>query len=84
MSKMEDVWPEIVRRAWTDEVFAAELSANPAEVLIRHGVSVPEGLNLKLVCDDQHVQHLVLPRNPLDLRVEAFDRQPLSDANPGF
>ena len=52
---------EVVAKALQDEAFKQELIADPAAVLAAEGVSVPEGVTLKVVADTAEVRHMVLP-----------------------
>ena len=63
-AKQDNVWGEMVSKAWRDEAFKKRLLADPAAVLREHGVRVPPGSKVKVIEDTAQVYHLTLPREP--------------------
>ena len=61
---------QIVKKAWEDDVFKQRLLNNASEVLKEEGLSVPEGMEIKVVENTETVVHIVLPAKhagtPLD------------------
>jgi hypothetical protein len=43
------VWSRIVARAWCDEGLMKRLRSDPRNVLAEHGMTVPEGMEVKVV-----------------------------------
>lgn len=65
---------KVVAKTWSDPAFKARLTADPKSVLAEHGVSVPEGVDLKVVENSDKVVHLTLPAKPSgDLSDEQLD-----------
>ena len=61
---------QIVKKAWEDAAFKQRLLNNASEVLKEEGLSVPEGMEIKVVENTGTVVHIVLPARhagaPLD------------------
>ena len=55
---------EIVAKAWADPSFKERLLATPAEVLAEHGITLPEGAQIKILQDTDTEKHFVLPSAP--------------------
>ena len=51
-------------RAWRDDAFKKRLIANPNDVLHEIGVNPPEGMQVKVVENSEHVVHLPLYAKP--------------------
>ncbi len=60
----ELIWGEVVARAWRDEAYKEQLLANPKQVLIEAGASIPEDLEIRIVSNTEGVRYLVLPPAP--------------------
>ena len=65
------LYAKIVAKAWADEAYKEELTANPIAVLASEGVAIPEGVEVQVVeefresTDD--VFYFVLPKPDEDL-----------------
>jgi hypothetical protein len=68
-------WGQIVARAWTEEGFKKRLLADPAAVLKEHGVTVPPGLQVRVMEDTDQVRHLTLPQMPVTDQLSEEDLQ---------
>lgn len=55
---------QIVSRAWRDEVFRYRLLSDPARTLRAEGVSIPQGVEVRILEDTDQVLHVVLPIKP--------------------
>lgn len=55
---------QIAAKAWADEGFKTRLLREPAQVLREHGISVPDGVEIRIVENTDRVVHLVLPPRP--------------------
>lgn len=55
---------QIIVRAWEDPEFRQRLMANPAAAFAEFGIQAPEGVTIKVLADDPHTQHFVLPQKP--------------------
>ena len=62
--KQENTFGKVVAKAWQDEEFKQKLLSNPAEVLKDSGLNVPEGVEVRVVENDDKVVHFVLPQKP--------------------
>jgi hypothetical protein len=54
----------VVAKAWADEAFKAALIADPKTMLAAEGISLPEGLTLKVVENTADTLHVILPPPP--------------------
>ena len=52
---------KVVARTWTDPAFKAQLLADPLATLAAAGLSIPPGVNVKVVENTDKLIHLVLP-----------------------
>ena len=66
---------KIIARAWRDPAFKAKLLADPHATLKEAGVTVPEGVTVKVVENTDTHHHLVLPPKPTgELSDEDLDK----------
>jgi hypothetical protein len=63
----ESLLGRIVSKALQDEAFKQQLIADPDATLAHAGVTVPEGISVRVVEDTASVRHLVLPAVPQSL-----------------
>lgn len=72
---------KVVAKTWSDPAFKVRLTADPKSVLAEHGVSMPEGVEVKVVENSDRVVHLILPAKPTgDLSDEQLDQAAGGDA----
>jgi|SwirhisoilCB1_FD_contig_31_17859603_length_421_multi_6_in_0_out_0_1 hypothetical protein len=57
-------WAQLVAQAWSDDKLKQRLIQNPAAVMREHGISVPQGVELKVVENTDKVNYLTLPAKP--------------------
>ena len=65
---------QVVAKAWRDEAFKQRLLANPKAALAEHGLSVPEGHEVRVVEGTERVHYLVLPPRPRDVSDDQLDQ----------
>ena len=58
---------KIITRCWEDEEFKKRLMADPAKILDAEGVSVPDGVSIRVVEDTDQVRTLIIPPAPFHL-----------------
>ena len=64
MTEQKNALAELFTACWKDEALKARFMADPKAVLAEHGMSVPDGMNIKVVENsDSHV-HITLPAPP--------------------
>ena len=56
----------VIAKAWADEGYKKRLLANPATVLKEEGVTVPEGVSVRVVENGPAQWTIVLPARPED------------------
>lgn len=64
---------QIMARCWSDASYKAKLLADPVTVLHAAGVSVPEGVQLRVLENTTQVMHLVIPARPAGLSDQMLD-----------
>jgi hypothetical protein len=59
-----EAYAKLVKKAWDDPAFKAQLLERPNAALAAAGVPVPAGVTVKVLEDTDKVVHLVLPPKP--------------------
>jgi Nitrile hydratase, alpha chain len=67
MTTAENPMQKIIARCWEDEEFKKRLMADPAKILDAEGVSVPDGVSIRVVEDTEQVRTLIIPPAPSHL-----------------
>ncbi len=67
MKTAENPMQKIIARCWEDEEFKKRLMADPAKILDAEGVSVPDGVSIRVVEDTEQIRTLVIPPAPSHL-----------------
>ncbi len=57
-------WTQLVAKAWADEGFKRRLVADPVAVFEEHGITVPAGVQLRMIEETAGQMSLVLPAKP--------------------
>ena len=57
---------KVIAKAWSDESFKEKLLSEPRAVLEAHGITVPPGLEVKVVEQTDKLMYIVLPFKPAD------------------
>jgi len=68
----------VIARCWTDETFKQQLLADPKTVLASNGITVPAGMDVKVLEDTDAVNYLVIPPKPVDLNLSDFTTEGLT------
>ena len=61
---------KVIARVWSDEAFKERLIADPKAVLAAEGISVPSGVDIKVVEQTDKQQYFVIPPRPDSISVE--------------
>ena len=67
METAENPMQKIITRCWEDEEFKKRLMADPAKILDAEGVSVLDGVSIRVVEDTEQVRTLIIPLAPSHL-----------------
>jgi hypothetical protein len=67
METAENPMQKIITRCWEDEEFKKRLMADPAKILDAEGVSVPDGVSIRVMEDTDQVRTLIIPPAPSHL-----------------
>jgi hypothetical protein len=51
----------VINKCWRDKEFKRRLLADPVKVLEAEGISLPDGVAVRVIEDTENVMHLVLP-----------------------
>ncbi|WKJ91334.1 NHLP leader peptide family RiPP precursor [Methylomonas montana] len=70
----------IVARAWSDPNFRESLIRDGQTTLKQLGISLGEGVIVKVVEDTESIVHLVIPRRPIDISDD--DIRAIINGNP--
>ena len=55
---------KLIAKCWADEDFKNKLLADPAGILVAEGVTIPPGLEVRIVENTPGLRYLVLPQKP--------------------
>ncbi len=75
---------KVVAKAWTDDEFKVKLMSDPKAVFKENGVSVPEGMDVKIVENTPTLTHFTLPERSKAKGGELSDEQLDSVAGGGY
>lgn len=67
MSKAINNNAEIIRKCWNDPEFKKQLLAQPIETLKSIGVTIEEGVDVKVLEDTETLLHFVIPSQSANL-----------------
>jgi|APSaa5957512622_1039677.scaffolds.fasta_scaffold17694_4 hypothetical protein len=62
--ELQEVWIQMIQKAWSDTAFKNRLLANPKDVFKENGVDIPDGQEINIVENTVKLSHFVLPRPP--------------------
>jgi hypothetical protein len=55
---------DVIAKCWTDDAYKQKLLADPRSVLAAEGITVPAGVNLKVIDQQPNDLHLFIPPRP--------------------
>jgi len=55
---------KVIAKAWSDDAFKKSLLAEPKSVLEANGITIPRGLEVKVVEQTEKLMYIVLPFKP--------------------
>jgi hypothetical protein len=73
MNDQAEEHQQLIARCWEDEAFKRRLKADPLGTLRRAGISIPNGMTVKVLEDSEQVMHLVIPAKPKMLADELLE-----------
>ena len=62
--KFWDGYSALVKRAWNDHAFKQRLLSDPVTVFNENNLTVPDGMQVKIMEDKDNLRHLPLPPKP--------------------
>ena len=62
--QQSDIFNLIIARSWDDAVFKQKLLDDPIAVLEAEGLPIRAGMQIKVLENNDHLVHLVLPSGP--------------------
>ncbi len=78
-NEFQKAYGKLVAKAWSDENFKAKLLAGPMAVFKENGLTVPEGIEVRIVENTDNLIYCILPSEPSD---ELSDEE-LNDVDGG-
>ena len=64
--EFQKAYGKLVAKAWSDDDFKAKLLADPMVVFKENELTVPEGIEVKMVENTEKITHFILPPEPSD------------------
>ncbi len=64
---------KLISRCWMDEVFKQRFITDPAAVMREAGLSLPSGVEIKVVENTVKINYVLLPGRPTELSDEQLD-----------
>jgi len=73
--EFQKAYGKIVAKAWADEGFKQRLLTETTDVLKEHGITLPQGVEAKIVEATETTIHLLLPLppNPSKINVDSVE-----------
>jgi hypothetical protein len=72
MNDQSNLYQQLIAKCWADDAFKQHLLDDPAGTLKAEGISVPEGVTIRVVENTAQKLTLVIPPIPTDLSDEAL------------
>ena len=66
MKKPKQIMADLFTACWKDDALKGRFMADPKGVLKEHGLSVPDGIDVKVVENADDCVHITLPKRPSD------------------
>lgn len=66
-------WGKLVAKSWTDDKLRARLKADPQAVMAEHGVTVPPGVQVRVVENTESIIYLPIPAKPSEAELSEVD-----------
>jgi hypothetical protein len=66
-------WGKLVAKSWTDNKLRARLKDEPHAVLAEHGMTVPPGVQVRVVENTESVVYLPIPAKPSEAELSEVD-----------
>ncbi len=64
MTEEKNTLAELFAACWKDEALKARFMSDPKTVLAEYGMSVPEGMDIRVVENAEDCVHITLPKKP--------------------
>ncbi|GAA2756905.1 NHLP leader peptide family RiPP precursor [Actinopolymorpha rutila] len=75
-----ELWAQLVARAWDDEALMKRLKSDPRSVMEENGLPVPHGLKVKVVQNSEDTIYLPLAKKPTLAELSEDDLSQVSAA----
>ena len=73
MAKGQKIWSQVVAKAWQDDSFKQRLLSDPATVLAESGLTVPDGIEIKVLENTDTTRHFIMPTPNRELSADQLD-----------
>jgi hypothetical protein len=67
MTKERNALADLFAACWKDEALKARFMADPKAVLTERGIEMPDGMDVKVVENNDNTVHITLPKSPVDV-----------------
>ncbi len=64
--EFQKAYGKLVAKAWSDADFKAQLLSDPMTVFKGNDVTIPEGIEVRMVENTDKITHFILPPEPSD------------------
>jgi hypothetical protein len=75
MKEQNKKYAKLIAKVWSDASFKERLLADPRAVLEAEGISVPPGVDVKVLEQTYTQLFLVIPTPPLDVNIQDIDQR---------
>jgi hypothetical protein len=65
-NEFQKSYGKLIAKAWSDHDFKAQLLSDPMTVFKENDVTIPEGIEVRMVENTEKITHFILPPEPSD------------------
>ncbi len=65
-NESQKAYGKLVAKAWSDDDFKARLLSDPMTVFRENDLTIPEGMEIRMVENTEKITHFILPPEPSD------------------
>ena len=64
MTDAENNLAQLFAACWKDDALKQRMMSDPKSVLAEHGIEIPDGMNVKVVENNDNTVHITMPATP--------------------
>ncbi len=65
-NEFQKAYGKLMAKAWSDDDFKAQLLSDPMTVFRENDLTIPEGIEVRMVENTEKITHFILPPEPSD------------------